>query len=108
MNPHRQFCATVQARAQRDARFRRALLTEAVNALLAGDLAAGKALLRDYINATLGFEQLGVDVGRPAKSLQRMLDPSGNPTAGNLIAILKALQEHEDVTMSVRLNRDAA
>lgn len=102
------FRATVQARAQRDVRFRRALLTEAVNELLAGDLGAGKALLRDYINATLGFEQLGVEVDRFPKSLQRMLGPSGNPTAGDLIAILKALQEHEDVTITVRLTRDAA
>lgn len=37
-----------------------------------------------------------------------MPGPSGNPTAGNLIAILKALQKHEDVTISVRLSRDAA
>ena len=98
----------MQARAQRDARFRRALLTEAINELLADDLGAGKALLRDYINATLGFEQLGAEVNRPAKSLQRMLGPSGNPTAGNLIAILKALQDYEDVTITVRLSRDAA
>ncbi|MBI5460765.1 MAG: transcriptional regulator [Gammaproteobacteria bacterium] len=108
MTLHGRFRETVQARAQRDARFRRALLTEAVNELLAGDLGAGKALLRDYINATLGFEQLGADIGRPAKSLQRMLGPSGNPTAGNLIAILKALQDYEDVTITVRLSRDAA
>jgi DNA-binding phage protein len=104
----RHFRETVQARAQRDTRFRRALLTEAVNELLSGELGAGKALLRDYINATLGFEQLGTDVGRPAKSVQRMLGPSGNPTAENLLAILKALQDHEDVTIKVRLNRDAA
>ncbi len=108
MTIHLKFRATVQARAQRDARFRRALLTEAIKELLAGDLGAGKALLRDYINATLGFEQLGIEVDRPAKSLQRMLGPSGNPTAGNLIAILKALQEHEDVTIIVRMSRDAA
>jgi len=105
---HLKFRNAVQARAQRDARFRRALFTEAVNELLAGNLGAGKVLLRDYINATLGFEQLGAEVGRPAKSLQRMLGPSGNPTAGNLIAILKALWEHEDVTITVRLSRDAA
>jgi DNA-binding phage protein len=104
----REFRETVQARAQRDTRFRRALLTEAVNELLAGDMAAGKALLRDYINATLGFERLGSEVGRSSKSLQRMLGPSGNPTAENLLAILKALQAYEEVTITVRLGRDAA
>lgn len=54
-----QFRDTVQARAQRDARFRRALLTEAVNELLAGELGTGKALLRDYINAVFGLKQFG-------------------------------------------------
>lgn len=104
----RQFRATIQARAQRDTRFRRALLAEAVNEILSGDLGAGKALLRDYVNATIGFEQLSAKVERPVKSLQRMLGPSGNPTAENLVAILKVLQEYESVQIRVKLDRDAA
>ena len=55
----RKFRDTVWARAQDDARFRAAMLTEAVNELLAGDLEAGKAMLRDYVNATLTFDGLG-------------------------------------------------
>ncbi len=104
----REFRETVQARAQRDARFRRALLEDAINELLAGDLAAGKAVLRDYVNATIGFDQLADEVGVPAKSIQRMLGPSGNPTAENLLGILKVLQEHEAVHAKVRLARDVA
>ncbi|MEJ2347521.1 MAG: transcriptional regulator [Gammaproteobacteria bacterium] len=102
------FRETVQDRAQADARFRCALLTEAVSEMLSGDLAVGKTLLRDYVNATLGFERLAAEVDRPVKSLQRMLGPSGNPTAGNLIAILKVLQEHEAVQIKVKLHKDAA
>ena len=83
-------------------------MTEAVNELLAGGLAAGKALLRDYINATIGFEQLGVAIERSPKSVQRMLGPSANPTASNLVTILKALQEHEAVRMRVRLHQGPA
>jgi len=104
----RHFRETVQVRAQRDARFRRALLEEAVNEILSGDLAVGRALLRDYVNATLGFEKLGTEVGKSEKSLQRMLGPSGNPTAENLIAILVVLQEHESVQFKVKLKKDAA
>lgn len=104
----RQFRETVQERAQTDARFRRAMLAEAVNEFLSGDLATGKALLRDYVNATIGFEELAEEVGRPAKSLQRMLGPSGNPTAENLIAILKVLQGREAVQIKVKLAKDAA
>ncbi len=104
----RHFRETIQARAQRDTRFRHALLAEAVNELLKGELGAGKALLRDYVNATIGFEQLSVEVERPVKSLQRMLGSCGNPTAENLVAILKVLQEYEAVQIRVKLNNNAA
>ncbi len=54
----RKFRQTGLARAQSDRRFREALLTGAVNELLAGDLQAGKAMLRDYVNATITFDGL--------------------------------------------------
>jgi hypothetical protein len=56
----RDFKETVQARAGRDPALCQALLQEAVEAMLAGDLAPGKAVLRDYINATIGFEAMSV------------------------------------------------
>ena len=89
----RDFKETVQARASRDPAFRQALLQEAVAAMLEGDLATGKAILRDYINATIGFEALGRATGTPAKSLMRMLGPRGNPQASNLFAVLGHLQK---------------
>jgi len=98
----REFRETVQQRAQRDPRFRRALLVEAVNELLAGDVAAGKTMLRDYINATVTFEELAARVRRPSKSLHRMLGAAGNPTAENLFAILAALQAEERIRLDVR------
>lgn len=52
------FKHTMQARAQRDSAFRKALLQEGVECLLGGDGNTGKAVLRDYINATIGFETL--------------------------------------------------
>ena len=48
-----------------------------VNAYLGGDEATGKALLRDVINATVGFEPLAAELGKPGKSLHRMLGPGG-------------------------------
>lgn len=104
----KEFRETVQARVSRDATYRRALLGEAVNELLAGELQAGKALLRDYINATIGFVALADELGKSSKSLQRMLGPSGNPTAENLLTLLKVLQEHESVQIKVKLTREAA
>ncbi len=54
----RNFKDTVKARAERDPEFRVALLEEALDAFLNADLDTGKVLLRDYVNATVGFEQL--------------------------------------------------
>ena len=54
----RSFNATVRERVKRDPAFRAALFSEAVQTLLAGDLDTAKAVLRAYINATIGFEKL--------------------------------------------------
>lgn len=45
------FKETVKARVERDAAFRAALLIEAIEEMLSGDLEVGKAILRDYIIA---------------------------------------------------------
>ena len=65
-------------------------------------------MLRDYVNATLTFERLAKQTGLPAKSLQRMLGPRGNPTAESLFAIIKALQHAERITLAVKPARRAA
>ncbi len=69
----RDFKQTVMARAQRDHRFREALFSDAINAYLSGDTVTGKAMLRDLINATVGFEKLSAEIRKPSKSLHRML-----------------------------------
>jgi len=104
----RKFRETVWARAQDDTRFREAMLTEAINELLAGDLEAGKAMLRDYINATITFDRLAERLNKPSKSLQRMLGPRGNPTAESLFGIIKALQASERIRLAVRTTKRAA
>jgi hypothetical protein len=97
----RSFKETVQTRAQRDPAFREALLREGVEALLGGDLGTGKAVLRDYINATVGFEAVSAATGTPSKSLIRMFGPRGNPNAGNLFAVLGFLQKQEGLRLEV-------
>src|SRR5436305_11358328 len=77
----REFKETVQARIRADRKYRKELLREGVECLLAGELETGKSILRDYINATIGFEELSRRTKRPAKSIMRMLSPSGNPQA---------------------------
>lgn len=103
----RKFRETVWTRAQGDSRFRAAMLTEAINELLSGDLDAGKAMLRDYVNATITFDGLAKETGKPSKSLQRMLGPRGNPTAESLFAIIKVLQESAHIRFAVTPKRAA-
>ena len=101
------FKETIQARAQRDTAFRKALLQEGVECLLAGDVDTGKAVLRDYINATIGFEELSEVFGKSSKSLMRMFGPKGNPQAGNLFAVIGYLQEREGVHLEVKARKVA-
>jgi hypothetical protein len=104
----RDFRQTVRARAMRDAGFRKALFQEAVQGLLQGDIDAGRAAMRDYINATIGFEKLSSVLGKPQKSLMRMFGPSGNPTAENLFGVIGVLQAETGVHLKVRVVADAA
>ena len=99
----RQFKETVKARLQSDRKYRKELLREGVECLLGGDLDTGKAILRDYINATIGFDELSRRTKRPAKSLMRMLGPSGNPQARNLFEMINHLQKAERVHFEVSL-----
>jgi len=88
----RDFRSTILERARKDARFREALFTEAINAYLAGDTGAGKAILRDLVNATIGFEGFAAEINKPSKSLHRMLAPHGNPSTENFFGIVSVLQ----------------
>jgi hypothetical protein len=98
----RDFIETIKARADRDPEFRRELLSDGVETFLSGDTETGKAILRDYINATVGFGPLGKALDIDPKSLMRMLGPSGNPKTGNFIEIIRYLQKKEGVHLEVK------
>jgi DNA-binding phage protein len=101
----RSFKETVRARVERDPAFRAALFIEAVEQMLAGDVDTGKAVLRDYINATVGFERLARATGTPSKSLMRMFGPRGNPRASNLFAVISQLQKVSGIRLGVAAGR---
>jgi DNA-binding phage protein len=102
------FQETIRARAERDPTFREALFQEAMQTLLQGDTDYGRTALRTYINATIGFERLSEVLDRPQKSLMRMFGPGGNPTMGNLVAVIRALQEETGVHLEIRAVMDVA
>ncbi|KLD71347.1 helix-turn-helix domain-containing transcriptional regulator [Xanthomonas pisi] len=97
----RNFKETVLARVHADPKFGKALLKQGIETMLSGDVDTGKAILRDYIKATLGFEQLGAETGSSPKSLIRMFGPTGNPQARNLFSVISHLQRHAGLTLHV-------
>jgi hypothetical protein len=97
------FKATVMARAHHDKAFCNAMLTEAINELLTGDVDVGKAILRDYINATITFEILSRMLDKNPKSLMRMLGPKGNPTSKSLFEIFHTIQKLKKMKIHISL-----
>ena len=97
----RDFRETVKDRADRDPEFRDGLLTEALEAVVRGEIEVSKSLLRDYINATEGFESLGKAVEKDPKSLMRMLGQGGNPNVKNLFGITQHLQKKARLTFKL-------
>ena len=94
----RNFKQTVIERVARDPAFAQALLDEAATLFLNGEPETARLILRDLINATIGFEQLARLTAKPSKSLHRMLSPNGNPSMDNLAAIFDAIRERLNVS----------
>jgi DNA-binding phage protein len=88
----RDFKLTVTERVAREPEFAKALLDEAATLFLNGEPETARLILRDLVNATVGFEALAKETGRPSKSLHRMLSSHGNPSMDNLAAIFGAVR----------------
>ena len=97
----RSFKQTVIERVERDPQFAKALLDEAATLFLSGEPETARLILRDLVNATIGFEQLAKITEKPSKSLHRMLSPKGNPSMDNLAAIFGAVRQWLKVAFDV-------
>jgi len=117
----RDFKTTVNTRMQSDPDFARTMFGEAITLFLDGEPDTAKLVLRDLVNATVGFERLAQEVERPVKSLHRMLSASGNPTLSNISTIVSAIKrvlglevsllgvvrERPERTVRMRIDTDA-
>lgn len=99
----RDFKQTVVARVERDPAFAKALLDEAATLFLSGEPDAARLILRDLVNATVGFESLAELTHKHTKSLHRMLSPKGNPSMDNLAVIFAAIKNAMKVDFDVRV-----
>ena len=100
------FKETVKARADRDPAFRRALVAEALNCLVEGDVATMKTMLRDYINATDGFAVVADAIGKSPKGLMRSLGATGNPQLDTLAPIVAYAARKEGIGRLVAVADD--
>ncbi len=89
---------TIQDRIKAEPAFAEALLREATDMFLNGEAEAARLLLRDVVNATVGFEQIALATNRPSKSVHRMLSARGNPTMENLTAVFTAIRQVLNIT----------
>ncbi len=89
----RDFKQTIAERMQREPEFARALLDEAATLFLNGEPVTARLILRDLVNATVGFEGLAAETAKPSKSLHRMLSRRGNPSMDNLASIFGVVRK---------------
>ena len=97
----RDYKDTINERVARDPAFTAALLDEAITLFLNGEPEVARLVLRDLVNATVGFEQLALEVDKPSKSLHRMLSARGNPTMDNLTKIIGILRNNLGLEIEV-------
>ncbi|MGB5281279.1 MAG: hypothetical protein WBN37_08200, partial [Arenicellales bacterium] len=97
----RDYKDTINERVSREPAFTAALLDEAITLFLNGEPEVARLVLRDLVNATVGFEQLALEVEKPSKSLHRMLSARGNPTMDNLTKIIGILRNNLGLDIEV-------
>lgn len=91
----------VKSRIRTDDAFGYALFSEAIEVLLANDMPTAKSVLFDYIDATIGFEELSLQSGLDGDALRSMFGPAGDPRATELFRIIGLLQQHQGIRLEV-------
>lgn len=80
------------------------MLEGALNLILSGEVDAGRILLKNYVDVTIGFPELARRIGKDEKNLRRSLSERGNPTANNLFNIVQACASASNVTISAQVS----
>ncbi|MEA1910802.1 MAG: transcriptional regulator [Spirochaetota bacterium] len=101
MDITRDYKETINKRVKSDSDFASVLLDEALSLFLNGESDVARVVLRDLVNATVGFEDLASEIEKSSKSLHRMLSAKGNPTMNNLTNIFTVLRQKLDVNIEV-------
>ncbi|MBE9062161.1 DNA-binding protein [cf. Phormidesmis sp. LEGE 11477] len=92
---------TIRTRINREPEFARALISESIELLANGDPDVSRMVLRDVVEATIGFENLADSLKTSPESLREMLSQSGNPTMNDLSIIVGLLRQNLLFSMEV-------
>lgn len=87
---------------QNDREFLKAHIENAIASFFNREQGVACLMLRDLVNATVGFPALAEKMGRTdkGKGLMQMLTEKSNPTAENLFAIIHEVLLHEGLVFS--------
>lgn len=96
---------SIKAMIDRNPEMANEVFEDAINALLAGELEEGRLLLRQYVNYTIGFQELARRTGKQDKNLMRTLSARGNPTVTNLFEIIQACAKAEGFNVSAKVTQ---
>ena len=103
MSITRDYKETIHERVNKDPAFTAALLDEAITLFLNGEPDVARLVLRNLVNATIGFEALALELDKSSKSLHRMLSARGNPTMDNLTKIIDILRQQLGLDIQVHI-----
>ena len=84
----------------KDPEYRKALLHEALESYLEGDIAVGNSLIRDYLNGSQGFLEVSNSLQIKESGLRRMVGPVGNPTTKNFFLLFRTCLQRENISPS--------
>ena len=98
----RDFRITLHARIKRSPNFRKELLKVMVECLLQGDVGTGRAMLYDYIKATIGFQKLGKLIAKSPDNLMQMFTSEDSLDAHTLFAVIHCLQQQAGLQLKVK------
>lgn len=92
---------TIRARITREPEFARALVSESIELLANGEPDTSRRVLRDVVDATIGFKNLADRLEKSPESMREMLSQNGNPTMNDLSAIIGVLRQKLVFSMEV-------
>ena len=102
MPPTRDYRETFRERAQDEPEFREELLKVAARCMLNGEPEVGRIMLRDFVVAAIGIDELSQKIGKSRESLEDVLSDGSDPRADDLLGIVAAIAEHEGLVLDVQ------